>query len=204
MDEQSIDYHAPRVAGNFAPNHGGARYGPSSRFSASISGQLHVVLGSVERERKGASSDLFTSGTKLPTDIAYIKALSSSKITAKVLHRLLDLTEFMERAEKPLPLDNTVLGELAHRAGAYAKALYYFVSIFLRHVIDCSQEKEYKEAKQRQMSHFHNLITVNDKLGQHEAGNGLIKKAEATAKVKGEIPISWYEKIHNWSEARIS
>jgi hypothetical protein len=58
-----------------------------------------------------------------------VKALSSSKITAKVLHRLLDLTEFMERAEKPLPLDNNVLGELAHRAGAYAKALYYFVRL---------------------------------------------------------------------------
>jgi hypothetical protein len=38
-------------------------------------------------------------------------------------------------------------------------------------------------------------------LGQHEAGNGLLKKAKAMAKAGTmEIPISWYEKIHNWSE----
>eukprot|EP01127_Copromyxa_protea_P021217 TRINITY_DN7249_c0_g1_i1.p1 TRINITY_DN7249_c0_g1~~TRINITY_DN7249_c0_g1_i1.p1 ORF type:complete len:2507 (+),score=519.55 TRINITY_DN7249_c0_g1_i1:98-7618(+) len=116
------------------------------------------------------------------------RALSSSKITAKVLHRLLDLTEFMERAEKPLPLDNNILGELAHRAGAYAKALYYF-------------EKEFKESPQPHLEQFHNLITVNDKLGQHEAGNGLLKKAKAIPSVGTvNIPIAWYEKIQNWSE----
>lgn len=113
----------------------------------------------------------------------------------------------MERAEKPLPLDNNVLGELAHRAGAYAKALYYFVCasnnflilFFLIHGLTPVQEKEYREAPRLRQTQFHNLINVNDKLGQHEAGNGLLKKAKGLASV-GEIPIVWYEKIHNWSE----
>lgn len=53
--------------------------------------------------------------------------MESPYITLAVLHRLLDLAEFMERSEQALPLDIEKLGRLASESHAFAKALYYYV-----------------------------------------------------------------------------
>lgn len=52
-------------------------------------------------------------------------AITSSTAPSELVHRLLNLAEFMEHEEKPLPIENRTLGEYATRFHAYAKALHY-------------------------------------------------------------------------------
>lgn len=52
-------------------------------------------------------------------------ALANPVIPSEVVQVLLNLAEFMERQERPLPIDVKVLGTHAARYHAFAKALYY-------------------------------------------------------------------------------
>ncbi|KAF7356539.1 Serine/threonine-protein kinase TOR [Mycena venus] len=52
-------------------------------------------------------------------------ALESLIASTEIIHSILDLAEFMEHQEKPLPIEHVTLGEHALRHGAYAKALHY-------------------------------------------------------------------------------
>ena len=52
-------------------------------------------------------------------------ALDTEHMSLEVLQPLLNLAEFMELADKPLPIDIRKLGALAERCHAYAKALHY-------------------------------------------------------------------------------
>ena len=52
-------------------------------------------------------------------------AITSPTIPTDLAHRLLNLAEFMEHEDKPLPIDNRTLGDYALRFHAYAKALHY-------------------------------------------------------------------------------
>jgi serine/threonine-protein kinase mTOR len=52
-------------------------------------------------------------------------AITSPTAPNDLIHRLLNLAEYMEREEKPLPIKNRTLGEYAMKFNAYAKALHY-------------------------------------------------------------------------------
>ena len=71
----------------------------------------------------------------------------------QVLQPLLNLAEFMELADRPLPIDIRKLGVLAERCHAYAKALHY------REIEFHSYPAETIEA----------LISINNHLQQLEA-----------------------------------
>ncbi|KAF8966334.1 atypical/PIKK/FRAP protein kinase [Flammula alnicola] len=52
-------------------------------------------------------------------------AITSTTAPSELIHRLLNLAEFMEHEEKPLPIEHRTLGEYAMKYMAYAKALHY-------------------------------------------------------------------------------
>lgn len=111
-------------------------------------------------------------------------ALSSSTIPPEILQILLDLAEFMEHNEKPLPIDIKVLASLAMKCHAYAKALYY-------------KETEYRRGVTTAL--VEDIISINYQLQLHEAAQGMLKEAQKTEGIT--IKLSWYEKLQKWSTA---
>lgn len=111
-------------------------------------------------------------------------ALSSSTIPPEILQILLDLAEYMEHNEKPLPIDIKVLASLAMKCRAYAKALYY-------------KETEYRRGVTTAL--VEDIISINYQLQLHEAAQGMLKEAQRTQGVT--IKLAWYEKLQKWSTA---
>jgi FKBP12-rapamycin complex-associated protein len=105
-------------------------------------------------------------------------------MSLEVLQPLLNLAEFMELADRPLPIDIRKLGELAEKCHAYAKALHY------REVEFHSYPAETIEA----------LISINNHLQQPEAAQGILAFARQHYHI--ELKESWYEKLQRWSDAR--
>lgn len=89
-------------------------------------------------------------------------ALSATTISADILHILLNLAEFMERSERPLPLNISNLGRLALKCFAYAKALRV-------------KEVEFKTNPEGVIG---DLFAIYDHLGLHDSSNGLLKLAQ--------------------------
>jgi len=82
-------------------------------------------------------------------------ALSSPYIPLELLQLLLNLAEFMEHDDKPLPIDPKKLGALAEKCHAYAKALHY-------------KEAEFRELSVKDANTIEELISINNNLQQHE------------------------------------
>lgn len=79
----------------------------------------------------------------------------------EITQTILNLAEFMEHCDKgPLPLDPQVLGERAMYCRAYAKALHY-------------KEEEFQRGASSQVVEA--LISINNKLQQKEAAEGLLE-----------------------------
>eukprot|EP01080_Neovahlkampfia_damariscottae_P002252 gene2252-2426_t len=110
-------------------------------------------------------------------------ALSNPNLPPEVLSTLLNLAEFMEHDDKPLPIPISTLGSLAGQAQAYAKALHHF-------------EIEFQDDPQLKIE---DLITINNQLGQHEAAVGLLVYAQKYHNI--ELKESWYEKLQRWEDA---
>lgn len=118
-------------------------------------------------------------------------AFSSPNIPAEILGTLLNLAEFMEHDKKPLPIDIRLLGALAEKCHAYAKALHYKEMEFER------AQSENTEANP--VSVVEALIHINNQLHQHEAAVGILTYAQQHLSV--ELKESWYEKLQRWEEA---
>jgi hypothetical protein len=86
-------------------------------------------------------------------------AFHAATITPENLQTLLNLAEFMEHDVDPLPIDVSILAELAQKGRAYAKALHYRELEYLNSPASC----------------FESLITINKKLDQHDAAVGILK-----------------------------
>ena len=56
---------------------------------------------------------------------AIVQAITSLTTPTELANRLLNLYEFIEHEDKPLPIENRTLGEYAMKFHAYAKALHY-------------------------------------------------------------------------------
>ncbi|EGC32838.1 protein kinase, atypical group [Dictyostelium purpureum] len=110
-------------------------------------------------------------------------ALLSPNIPPEILQTLLNLAEFMELHEKPLPIDIRTLGALAEKCHAYAKALHY-------------KEAEFQQSPS---STIEALISINNQLQQPEAAIGILIYAQKNHSV--ELKESWYEKLRRWEDA---
>ncbi|KAG5526253.1 hypothetical protein RHGRI_032514 [Rhododendron griersonianum] len=102
--------------------------------------------------------------------------------------------EFMEHDEKPLPIDIRLLGALAEKCRAFAKALHY-------------KEMEFEGARSNRMDAnpvavVEALIHINNQLHQHEAAVGILNYAQQ--KLNVQLKESWYEKLQRWDNALVA
>ncbi|KAH9940814.1 atypical/PIKK/FRAP protein kinase [Epithele typhae] len=111
-------------------------------------------------------------------------AITSSVAPSELVHRLLNLAEFMEHEEKPLPIENRTLGEYAMKFHAYAKALHY---------------KELEFFTETSPTIIEALISINSKLQQHDAAWGTLMVAREQYDVSKHE--EWYERLGRWQEA---
>ena len=111
-------------------------------------------------------------------------AITTPTAPSDLVHRLLNLAEFMAHEEKPLPIENRTLGEYAMKFHAYAKALHY---------------KELEFFSETSPNIIEALIGINTRLGQHDAAWGtLVIAREHYDASKHE---EWYERLGRWQEA---
>ncbi|GER42126.1 serine/threonine protein kinase mTOR [Striga asiatica] len=118
-------------------------------------------------------------------------AFSSPNIPPEILATLLNLAEFMEHDERPLPIDIRLLGALAEKCRAFAKALHY-------------KEMEFEGACSNMMDGnpvavVEALIHINNQLHQHEAAVGILTYSQQHLSV--QLKESWYEKLQRWDDA---
>ena len=112
--------------------------------------------------------------------------LDAENMSLEVLQPLLNLAEFMELVDKPLPIDIRKLGALAEKCHAYAKALHYREVEFHTYPADTIEA----------------LISINNHLQQPEAAKGILTYAWQLYQV--ELKESWYEKLQRWTDARLA
>jgi len=113
------------------------------------------------------------------------RAIKTPNIPREILHTLLDLAEFMEHEDKRLPIEIDTLAELAEECSAYAKALFYKEQRFLS---DPNGTIE-------------SLISLNNKLGQARAAEGLLRYANQHFRLSTRELEAWYEKLQQWDSA---
>ncbi|KAJ7435254.1 FAT domain-containing protein [Mycena latifolia] len=113
-------------------------------------------------------------------------ALTSPITPSEVIRRLLDLCEFMEHEEKPLPIDHSTLGEYSTKFLAYAKALHY---------------KELEFFGNASPAILESLISINTRLQQHDAAWGALLLAREQYDVTNTE--EWYERLGRWQEALV-
>ena len=111
-------------------------------------------------------------------------ALTSPTIPPEILQVLLNLAEFMEHDDKPLPIEIATLGAYAGKCHAYAKALHY-------------KELEFEEEKTPSVVEA--LITINNQLQQTDAAVGILRNAQKYRDF--ELKETWFEKLGRWDEA---
>src|SRR5580698_585466 len=90
----------------------------------------------------------------------------------------------MEHDDKPLPIDIALLGKIADRCQADAKALHYKEMEF-----QISQEPTTIDA----------LIEIYNRLQMAEAAQGLVVFSQERLGV--ELKESWFERLQRWEDA---
>lgn len=111
-------------------------------------------------------------------------ALSSPNNPPEIHQTLLNLVEFMEHDDKPLPIPIPTLGEYAQRCHAYAKALHY---------------KELEFIQEPSTATIESLISINNQLHQTDAAIGILKHAQQHHDL--QLKETWYEKLQRWEDA---
>lgn len=111
-------------------------------------------------------------------------ALSSLQNPPEIHQTLLNLVEFMEHDDKPLPIPIQTLGQYAQRCHAYAKALHY---------------KEVEFIQEPTTSTIESLISINNQLHQTDAAIGILKHAQQHHDL--QLKETWYEKLQRWEDA---
>mmetsp|Transcript_26418 Transcript_26418/g.39200 ORF Transcript_26418/g.39200 Transcript_26418/m.39200 type:complete len:2632 (+) Transcript_26418:19-7914(+) len=118
-------------------------------------------------------------------------ALQSPQIPSNIRQALLNLAEFMDMQDKPLPLDIQVLAKQAAAANMFAKCLHYREIEF--NSVNTLPSSECIEA----------LISVNTQLGMREAASGVLKFVHINHR-HIKIEPYWLEKLARWQDARES
>ncbi|KAF9525319.1 phosphatidylinositol 3-kinase [Crepidotus variabilis] len=114
-------------------------------------------------------------------------AITSPAAPSDLIHRLLNLAEFMEHEEKSLPIEHRTLGEYAMKYMAYAKALHY---------------KELEYFSESSPAVIEALISINTRLQQHDAAWGTLLTAREQYDVTKHE--EWYERLGRWQEALVA
>ena len=118
---------------------------------------------------------------------ALVRAIESAfgapTIPPEIVGTLLNLAEFCEHDERPLPLEARALGAIAERCRAYAKALHYKETEFVTSPAACVEA----------------IIAINNRLNMSEAAMGVLVYAQAHLRL--EIKEGWYEKLGQWENA---
>ena len=118
---------------------------------------------------------------------ALVRALESAfgapTIPPEIVGTLLNLAEFCEHDERPLPVEARTLGAIAERCRAYAKALHYKETEFVTSPAACVEA----------------IIAINNRLQLPEAAMGVLVYAQAHLRL--EIKEGWYEKLGQWENA---
>lgn len=112
-------------------------------------------------------------------------ALSSPQNPPEIHQTLLNLIEFMEHDDKPLPIPSQTLGEYAEKCHAYAKALHFKEAKFLQEPIDNTTVES--------------LISINNQIYQNDAAVGILKFAQKHHNL--QLQETWYEKLQRWEDA---
>lgn len=112
-------------------------------------------------------------------------ALKSPKIPKDLLQVFLNLVDFMEHDDKPLPIDIRVLSNVAIRCQANAKALRFKELEFRTVPEDCIEK----------------LININNNLEMHHAAAGVVLYARSHFSETTEVKPLWYERLQKWDEA---
>ncbi|EAS01249.1 phosphatidylinositol 3- and 4-kinase family protein (macronuclear) [Tetrahymena thermophila SB210] len=114
----------------------------------------------------------------------FSKAINpENNVPINILQTILNLTEFMQHDKEGIPIENTILGDLAERCLAYAKALYF-------------RENEFETAN---IQIIESLISLYTNLGQREAAKGLLQNVQQQLRL--DVNESWYERLHQWEYA---
>ncbi|KAF8928817.1 armadillo-type protein [Dissophora ornata] len=111
-------------------------------------------------------------------------ALVAKNISPEIIQTLLNMAEYMEHDDKPLPIEISTLGKYAHSCHAYAKALHY---------------SELQFMKDHSTSSIESLLSNNNHLQQPDAAAGILTYAQRYHDV--ELKESWYERLHRWEDA---
>ncbi|ODQ63316.1 FAT-domain-containing protein [Nadsonia fulvescens var. elongata DSM 6958] len=111
-------------------------------------------------------------------------ALMAPNIPPEILQILLNLGEFMEHDDKPLPIELDSFARYAQRCHAYAKCLHYTEMEFMREPATGTVEQ---------------LININNQLQQTDAAIGILKYAQDNHEL--ELKETWYEKLQRWDDA---
>jgi FKBP12-rapamycin complex-associated protein len=119
-------------------------------------------------------------------------ALDAPSLPQEILLQLLNLAEFMEQGDRPLPLDIDRLGPLAAQSHAYAKALHY-------REMSVSRAMGRGAPATEVATMVESLISVYNEVQQPEAAVGILAFAQARLDIG--LREGWYEKLHRWPDA---
>ena len=120
------------------------------------------------------------------------KALCSDTIPLNVLQALLELYEFMDHDEKPLPAGTDKLASTACKCGAHAKAVRYREK-------DYSQHLGKPDELEQDITGEHGLIAIYEKLGHIDSAVGTITHFQT--QTRQGVKEKWYEELRRWPEA---
>ncbi|KAF9116461.1 phosphatidylinositol kinase- protein kinase tor1 [Mortierella sp. AM989] len=111
-------------------------------------------------------------------------AMVAKNVSPEIIQTLLNLAEYMEHDDKPLPIELGTLGKYARHCHAYAKALHY---------------NELQFIEDHSTSSIESLISINNHLQQSDAAAGMLTYAQRHHDI--ELKESWYERLHRWEDA---
>ena len=140
-------------------------------------------------------------------------AFASTSTPPEILQQLLNLAEFLEHEERPLPIDIHTLGAYAYKCHAFAKALYYKELEFktLLQQKQSTLENEYTTKSKDKLSDdsfttstahhsaIESLISINHQMQQPDAAIGLLEYAQHSHGLV--LQGVWYEKLNQWEDA---
>lgn len=111
------------------------------------------------------------------------ESFRSPNIPPEICQGLLNLVDFMDHHDQPLPIDICLLSQLSQRCQSFAKALH-------------CKEMEFQTSPD---STIDALIAINNKLQLPEAAAGILTFAQQHCAV--DVKESWYEELGRYKEA---
>ncbi|KAJ3213356.1 phosphatidylinositol kinase- protein kinase tor1 [Clydaea vesicula] len=127
--------------------------------------------------------------------VSSLELTLNASSSLELLYAILNLAEFMEQDNKPLPISTNVFAAHSLKCHAYAKALYYKERDFLNHP---------------DSANIDSLINIYNFLDLTDSSIGIIRYHEK-AKTPGDLdnksyylPTSWYEKLNKWDDGLVA